>query len=217
MTSYTSTIDDAANTYGVPTSLLTAVLQQESSFNPADGSYNTSLVAPYSTSGPAGIGQFIPSTAQTYGVDTGDITSSINGAAAYLANLFSNNGGSWTQAVQSYGTVPSTGPTTAGQQAVMNAAQSADGSLTGGMNPDTGAPLDPTLTPGGSTLSQNGASASQAATGWVQTILNYVTGGALRVFVAVFAVIFVIIGLASLALKSAPTKVVTSAVKGIVP
>lgn len=216
MTSYTSTIDDAANQYGVPPNLLTAVLQQESSFNPNDGSYNTAVV-PYSSSGPAGIAQFMPGTAQDVGVDTGDITSSINGAAAYLSQLFNSNGGSWTQAVQSYGTVPSTGATTAGQQAVMNQAQSADGSLTGGMNPDTGAPIDPTLTPGGSTLSQNGASASQAATGWVQTILNYVTGGALRVFVAIFAIIFVIIGLASLALKSAPTKVVTSAVKGIVP
>jgi len=70
-------ISSAADKYGIPTSVLSALLKQESGFN----------LKAKSPVGGEGIAQFMPATAKQYGVDPWDATSSINGAAKYLANM----------------------------------------------------------------------------------------------------------------------------------
>lgn len=66
-------IKDASAKYGVSTSYLATTAKIESGYNP--NAHNAK-------SGADGLYQFIPSTARQYGVNTRDITSSTNGAAA---------------------------------------------------------------------------------------------------------------------------------------
>lgn len=70
----TSIIKRASDKYNIPTMLLSALLKQESGFNPKA----TSSV------GAQGIAQFMPATAQGMGVDPLDPESAIMGAAKYL-------------------------------------------------------------------------------------------------------------------------------------
>lgn len=73
---YLGTIAAAAQKYGVDPSVLAGLIATESSFNPrADSGYAR------------GIAQFTPGTAAQYGVDVSSPTSSIFGAAHYLADL----------------------------------------------------------------------------------------------------------------------------------
>lgn len=83
---------NAANAFGVPANLFTAQIGQESSFNPTAQNGNA-----------YGIAQFMPATAQQYGVNTSDPTSSLYGAAQYDSTLYSQYG-SWQTALQKYGT-----------------------------------------------------------------------------------------------------------------
>lgn len=111
---YASEIDNAASANGVPANLLGALLEAESGLNPDAVNGNA-----------VGIAQFMPGTAAEYGVDRANPDSSINGAAAYLSNLYSRTG-SWLNAVTAYGTVPSTGAVTNGQKNVAGIASSLD-------------------------------------------------------------------------------------------
>lgn len=127
LSSFLPVIGQASQAYGVPAPLLAAQLQQESSFNPL--AYNP-------LSGATGIAQFLPSTASSLGIDPTDPVQSIFGAAQYDAQLYQKSG-SWLSALQSYGTIPSAGPLTPGQQQVAAIAQAADqGGLGGFFNPD---------------------------------------------------------------------------------
>lgn len=90
--------DQYAGQYGVPTNLFRAVIQNESSWNPyAQGPPIPSLGGQTAQ----GIAQFIPGTAQQYGVNVWDPTSSLSGSARYLRDLY-NRTGSWTQALVCY-------------------------------------------------------------------------------------------------------------------
>lgn len=92
--------DYAAQTnsaYGLPAGLTSAVIQNESAWNPA--AYNPA-------SGATGLGQFLPSTAANpgYGALPFDPTNpqnSINGVSSYLSGLH-NALGSWTAALNQY-------------------------------------------------------------------------------------------------------------------
>lgn len=88
---YLNIIEDASRRYGVPSSILYGVAQQESGFNPQARS----------PAGAVGLTQFLPSTAREYGINPYDPAQSIYGTAQYLsrANQRYNN---WGQAVGSY-------------------------------------------------------------------------------------------------------------------
>ena len=123
---------NAANTYGVPQDLFTAIIQGESSFNPSE----------VSSTGAIGLGQVLPSTAVApgYGVpslanNTTDAAialqnpqTNLNFAAAYLSGLY-NYFGSWIAAVTHYNDPPAGQLPYAGnnqQQNILNAATAAD-------------------------------------------------------------------------------------------
>jgi hypothetical protein len=101
-----------AQTYGVPTNLFLAQIQQESSFNP-DPSGGVSG---------GGIAQIQPATANNPGyglssVNPLDPTAALAFAAQYDAALYQANGDNWVTALQKYGTLPTSGGT-ASQQAL---------------------------------------------------------------------------------------------------
>jgi cell wall-associated NlpC family hydrolase len=89
-------VKQAAKQYGLKPSLLMAQIKQESGFNPAA----------VSSAGAQGLSQFIPSTAQSYGVQYGTspkaVRSQIEGQAHYMSDLVRQNGGSYTAALNSY-------------------------------------------------------------------------------------------------------------------
>jgi cell wall-associated NlpC family hydrolase len=118
---YVATIDQAANANGIPSSLLAAVVQHESGFNPNA----------VSSAGAEGIAQFMPATAAGMGVDPYDPTSAINGAAQLLGSyarqfgsygdaLAAYNAGS--SAVERYGGIPPYAETQAYVPAVLSLA-----------------------------------------------------------------------------------------------
>lgn len=98
--SYSSLIQSAAQTYGVPPALLAWQINQESSGNP--NAYNPQ-------SGAAGIAQFIPGTAAQFGINPYDPTQAIPAAAQYDAQLYQQTG-SWQGALTSYGTLANAPP-----------------------------------------------------------------------------------------------------------
>lgn len=83
-----------AGIYGLNPSIFSWQINQESSWNPNAKNGNAS-----------GIAQFMPATAQQYGVNTSDPYSSINGAARYMQSLLAKFGGNYTKALTSYGTL----------------------------------------------------------------------------------------------------------------
>lgn len=83
---------NAAQTYGVPTNLFVAQIGQESGFNPSAVNGNA-----------YGIAQFMPSTAQQFGINPADPVASLNAAAQYDSQLY-NQLGSWSAALSAYGT-----------------------------------------------------------------------------------------------------------------
>lgn len=83
----------AATANGVPVPLFLWQIGQESSWNP--NAVNGNAV---------GLGQFMPATAQQFGINPLDPTSSLNAAAQYDAQLFQQTG-SWQGALTSYGTL----------------------------------------------------------------------------------------------------------------
>ena len=88
---YVSTINQAASANGIPSSLLAALVQQESGFNPNA----------VSSAGAEGIAQFMPSTAAGLGVDPYNPTSAINGAAQMLGS-YTRQFGSYSDALAAY-------------------------------------------------------------------------------------------------------------------
>jgi hypothetical protein len=98
--SYGSDIAAASSRWGVPAQVLSWQLNQESGMNPA--AYNPA-------SGSTGIAQFLPSTAAQFGIDPTDPAASINAAAQYDAQLYGQTG-SWTGALQRYGTLANVPP-----------------------------------------------------------------------------------------------------------
>lgn len=82
----------AAQQNGVPWPIYYHAIKGESGWNPNIGA---------SSAGARGIAQFIPPTAKLYGVDVTDPTSSLYGAARYLADLH-KQGGSWVGALTGY-------------------------------------------------------------------------------------------------------------------
>lgn len=78
--------------HGLPSGLLSAVMQQESGGN-------TRAVSPR---GARGAFQFMPATAKQYGVDVNDLTSSATGAARMYADLLKQSGGDLPKALAGY-------------------------------------------------------------------------------------------------------------------
>lgn len=102
---YASLFSQAGSQYGVDPSLLAAVASQESGFN-------AKAVSP---AGALGLMQFMPSTAQSLGVNPLDPASAVNGAARYLSSLTQQFGSTQLAlaaynagpgAVRSYGGIP---------------------------------------------------------------------------------------------------------------
>ena len=89
---YSDLAQQAGQQYGVPPKLLLAVMQHESGGNPNSRSATLSAT---------GLMQFLAATARQYGVNPTDPTSSINGAAHYLSDLYKQTG-SWHGAVRGY-------------------------------------------------------------------------------------------------------------------
>jgi cell wall-associated NlpC family hydrolase len=123
---YVNTVEQAASAYGIPSSLLAGLIQQESGFNPDA----------VSSAGAEGIAQFMPATAAGLGVDPYDPTSAINGAAQMLGSytrqfgsyadaLAAYNAGS--SAVERYGGIPPYAETQAYVPAVLSLAGLSDG------------------------------------------------------------------------------------------
>jgi cell wall-associated NlpC family hydrolase len=92
---YVATIQDAASKYHLPASLLAAVVQHESGFNPNA----------VSSAGAEGIAQFMPSTASGMGVNPFDPTEAINGAAELLSS-YASRFGSYSDALAAYNAGP---------------------------------------------------------------------------------------------------------------
>ncbi len=88
---YKPLIDKAAQQYGVPPELLTRVLSAENGFKPTG----------FSSAGAQGIAQFMPETAQRYGINPNDPNQAIPGAAHYLADLKAEKG-TWHGALTGY-------------------------------------------------------------------------------------------------------------------
>lgn len=88
---YDSLFEQTGAKYGVPGQLLKAVAKQESGFNPQA----------QSPAGAQGLMQFMPPTAQQYGVDAFNPASSVDGAARYLKKLY-DQFGDWKLALAGY-------------------------------------------------------------------------------------------------------------------
>ena len=144
----------AAAQYGVPWSMFQSQIQGESSWNANIGC---------NTVNACGIAQFLPGTAQQFGVNTSDPTSSLYGAARYDAQLYQQYG-SWTTALTKYsgGLTPSNTAGNASYAQAFTAAQQADSSgvttasasgsqdFGGGTDPSvTSSTTDPSATTGG--------------------------------------------------------------------
>lgn len=96
---YQATIQDAADTYGVPVMVLAWLLWKESRYNPAiiDGTKRSPV-------GALGIAQFMPATAaQELGSVAAalDPDTAIPGAARYLGKLYASTG-TWGKALAAY-------------------------------------------------------------------------------------------------------------------
>ncbi|GMA60001.1 lytic transglycosylase domain-containing protein [Alicyclobacillus fastidiosus] len=92
-----SLVDTAAAKYDLPSSLLSAVIQQESGFNPNA----------LSSSGAQGLMQLMPSTAASLGVTNAfDPAQNIDAGAGYLRQLLNQFGGSVPLALAAYNAGP---------------------------------------------------------------------------------------------------------------
>lgn len=88
---YEAWFNEAGAKYGLPVGLLSRVAYQESRYNPA-------AVSP---AGAQGLMQFMPATAEEWGVHSFDAKSSIFGAAKYLRWL-KDQVGTWELALAAY-------------------------------------------------------------------------------------------------------------------
>jgi len=79
--------------YGLPMGLVSSVIETESGYDPK--AYNKKSKA-------AGLAQFMPATAQEYGVDVNDPVSSIDGSARMLADLYQKYNGDQYKTLAGY-------------------------------------------------------------------------------------------------------------------
>jgi len=93
---YLSAIAAAEQKYGLPTNMLARLLYQESRFR-------TDIITgkTKSPAGALGIAQFMPATAQQFGINPLDPFQAIDAAGRYLSQLF-RRFGSWSEALASY-------------------------------------------------------------------------------------------------------------------
>lgn len=152
-TNYAGDIAQASQAYGVPTGILAALIQTESSFNPnAQGS-----------AGEIGLTQITPALAAQMGLSSAQLSdpqTNINAGASYLASLFGQFG-NWSQALQAYN---------AGPGAVSSGSQAGQGYATGvlGLAANTGNPVDPagiSSALNSTTAPAGGSSATASSTG----------------------------------------------------
>ncbi len=94
--SYQDIARQAATYYGISPDLFVRQITQESGFNPWA----------YSPAGAEGIAQFMPGTASTMGVNPWDPTSALFGGAHLMAQLNSQFGGNYAQALAAYNAGP---------------------------------------------------------------------------------------------------------------
>jgi hypothetical protein len=92
---YVSYIQTSSARYGVPIDILTAQLYTESGFNPNAKS----------SAGAEGIAQFLPSTAQSLGIDPWNVSQAIDGMAK-LDSTYKAKFGSWDLALAAYNAGP---------------------------------------------------------------------------------------------------------------
>lgn len=89
---YKPIIAAAAQKHGIPAQILSALLKQESGFNPKA----------QSPVGAKGIAQFMDSTAASYGINPMNPAQAIDGAARYLADAQKIFGNDWSKVIASY-------------------------------------------------------------------------------------------------------------------
>lgn len=99
---YKPMIAEAAEKYGIPSPIFSALLRKESmNFNPDVISGKIK-----SPAGAIGIAQFMPETAKSLGVDPLNVEEAIDGAARYLAQFYYSFGEDWPTALSSYNAGP---------------------------------------------------------------------------------------------------------------
>lgn len=104
-----------ANARGINPQFFVAQIGQESSFNP--NAINGDAV---------GIAQFMPKTAEQFGIDPTDPNSSLYAAATFDSELLDQCGGDYICVAQNYGTLPKSGAMSSGQLDVYDAANNAN-------------------------------------------------------------------------------------------
>ncbi|WP_138472539.1 lytic transglycosylase domain-containing protein [Poseidonocella sp. HB161398] len=92
---YMPLASDAARRHGIPESLFTRLVQQESGWNPNVVSHK----------GAIGLAQLMPGTARLMGVDPTDPQQNLEGGARYLRQQY-NRFGSWRLALAAYNAGP---------------------------------------------------------------------------------------------------------------
>ncbi len=92
---YMPLASDAARRHGIPESLFTRLVQQESGWNPNALSHK----------GAMGLAQLMPGTARLLGVDPRDPKQNLEGGARYLRQQY-NRFGSWRLALAAYNAGP---------------------------------------------------------------------------------------------------------------
>jgi len=157
----------AALANGIPVDLFLAQITQESGWNPRA----ENPAWPVSKGGPAGIAQITRDTAQTLNVDPYDPVQSIWGAAAYDRQLYGQTN-SWEKTLQRYGTLPTTGALSSGQQTVADIARGADTGASGGTSTVPPNAVVPVGGPGGGATPAGfpGQSIIQSAFSWIYNI-----------------------------------------------
>lgn len=91
---YEAAAERAAKKYGIDPAIFKAMIRAESNFNPDAGS----------PAGARGIAQFMPATAEAYGVNLNDgkVTDDLEGAARYLRDNLKKTGGDYRAALSIY-------------------------------------------------------------------------------------------------------------------